>query len=766
MIDDRRGEGRFWAIAAVAIALVAGLTIYEPTPRPLDASAPADAFSAGRARAVLSRVMQDASPHPTGSAANGVVRQRVMDEFRAIGLEPREEESLVCAERGNCALVRNIVAEIRGRADGPAVLVNAHHDSVAAAPGAGDDGAGLAALLETARAMKAGAPPERTVRFLVDDAEEAGLLGAEAWVDMHPREETLAVIVLEARGTSGPALLFETSRGNQPLVSAYARAVEAPATSSVYFSIYERLPNRTNFTVFKREGYTGFAAAFIENPWFYHTPHDDLENLSARSLQQMGDLTLSMARELSARGLETSSANASYFDLLGATVVAWPEAWNIPLSVAALVLVAITGIVAVRRGRASAVQIFLGWMVASAVVGVAAAVGFGLWKLAVARGGEASQWMARGEWLVVASWLVAGALVAAAYAFVRRVPSMLSLWIAVWLMGGIGGVVVARLLPGAAYLAFLPALAAGLLGVISLAGRRPERNEGMIFVPFVIGLFLSVPLIEGLYTGLGLIALPGIAALAAAQLLTLLVASVEARRPALLALACVIGAAACLVGFAFSAPFTADVPRGLNVVALYEPDGATSVILLGAADPMPDSLAGATEWSKREIDALRRPGANSAPRVWSATVDLPDIATLVLSESTYVADGERGVLRLVASGASPESTIRVRLPEGSRARSLAYGGQSHTFAEASDRLTLRGVPAEGFVLEAEVGGGPVEVIEERPGLSGGALAVAAARSDAELPIGPGDRTMIVSRLVPTELPAAIPLPEAPPANVP
>ena len=69
----------------------------------------------------------------------------------------------------------NIIATLPGRDPGkPAVLLMAHHDSVWGSPGAPDDAAGVAAILEVVRAIRAsGQPPERTLIVLLTDAHAA-----------------------------------------------------------------------------------------------------------------------------------------------------------------------------------------------------------------------------------------------------------------------------------------------------------------------------------------------------------------------------------------------------------------------------------------------------------------------------------------------------------------------------------------------------------------------------------------------------------------
>ncbi len=68
--------------------------------------------------------------------------------------------------------VRNIEVELRGSGrPEEIVVVGAHYDSVMGAPGANDNGSGVAALLELARVMR-DARPETTVRFVAFVDEE------------------------------------------------------------------------------------------------------------------------------------------------------------------------------------------------------------------------------------------------------------------------------------------------------------------------------------------------------------------------------------------------------------------------------------------------------------------------------------------------------------------------------------------------------------------------------------------------------------------
>ncbi len=77
---------------------------------------------------------------------------------------------------------RNIIADLKGtQLSREVILVSAHFDAVPHAPGADDDGTGVAAVLEMARVLK-DQPAKRTIRFALFTLEEAGLVGAQHYV--------------------------------------------------------------------------------------------------------------------------------------------------------------------------------------------------------------------------------------------------------------------------------------------------------------------------------------------------------------------------------------------------------------------------------------------------------------------------------------------------------------------------------------------------------------------------------------------------------
>jgi hypothetical protein len=107
-----------------------------------------------------------------GSAGWSKAQHACEERLRAAGFEV----SLDAFEGGT-----NVVGKRRGeRAPREIVVVSAHYDHFASCPGADDDGSGIAAVLEAARALGA----ERGARSLVIacfDREEDGLVGSRAY---------------------------------------------------------------------------------------------------------------------------------------------------------------------------------------------------------------------------------------------------------------------------------------------------------------------------------------------------------------------------------------------------------------------------------------------------------------------------------------------------------------------------------------------------------------------------------------------------------
>ncbi len=125
---------------------------------------------------------------------------------------------------------RNVIADIKGTMLDEVVLVGAHFDSWDPGQGAQDDGVGVAAVLETARILKAlGIKPRRTIRFAFFSGEEQALLGSRAYVQAHRSElDTLRAVIIMDTGAERPRGFQIHGRSD---IEAAARTLLTPLSS-------------------------------------------------------------------------------------------------------------------------------------------------------------------------------------------------------------------------------------------------------------------------------------------------------------------------------------------------------------------------------------------------------------------------------------------------------------------------------------------------------------------------------------------------------
>jgi hypothetical protein len=478
-------------------------------PGPREASAPE--FSAVRTRQILQRLVGDELPHPLGSAQNAIVRERVMSELRSMGLEPQLQSGTSCHDGDACGKVTNIIARIAGApGEEQAVLLSAHYDSVPAGPGAADDGAGVAALLEIAHLLKGSPPLRHPVILLIDDGEEAGMLGAQLFVSAHPWARAVgAAVNLEARGTSGPSFMFETGSANDWLMGHYARAMAHPMTNSVYYLAYKLLPNDTDFTVYKTVDYQGFNFAFLGDVEHYHTPLDRWQNTDLSSLQHQGANALAVVRELGGSELaDPPRAQAVFFDWYGLLLVHWrAELTRVVALGAALLLLALCVRLA-RRGDLVLGELWRGGAALLAAwgccVALAAADLIVLRKLGAVPDGQ-YPWIAHPLPQLISANLLPLLAPALAARWLATRSGFWGLWTAVQMLNALLCVVLAFAVPDLSFLFLIPlgvALASAIPAAL-VTRPAPWMRAIAVLLPLLAAASVILPLTRFLYSALG-----------------------------------------------------------------------------------------------------------------------------------------------------------------------------------------------------------------------------------------------------------------------
>ena len=317
----------------LAAILIAYLCIHLASVPARVNSSPADtAFSVSQAYRYLQQIAK--APHSMGTPENERVRAYIASTCQQLGLDTaiRNSTSVISWSHGvSAGNVYNIIARLKGVHSSKTIIVAAHYDSQPNAPGAGDDGASCAAMLETARILKAGRPLENDIIFLFTDGEEAGLLGANAFVQEDPLlKETGVVLNFDNRGSSGTLSMFETNSDNGWVVREYARSVAHANAASLSYEIYKTLPNNTDYTMFKRAGIAGLNNAFIDGFVDYHSMTDRPENLDLNTFQEQGDDMLSLVKHFGGLDIrETKAPDITFFNIIGNWMIDYPASLNL-----------------------------------------------------------------------------------------------------------------------------------------------------------------------------------------------------------------------------------------------------------------------------------------------------------------------------------------------------------------------------------------------------------------------------------------------------
>ena len=614
MNDPQRLSGWNRTIAAFAsivfIALVIGFALYRQTPPPAQpVSGPSAEFSSGRAMQHLRIIAQ--KPHSIGTPAAEEVRQYIFKELNEMGASPVIQTANVVTQKdskfASGATVNNIVARLKGEGGSKAVLLMSHYDSAPTSPGASDDGSAVVTMLETLRALKSSPALKNDVIFLFTDGEEIGLLGAKAFVDQNPWAKDVGLALnFEARGVSGPAIMFETSAGNEWLIQEFAKAAPHPVANSLTYEIYKRLPNDTDLTVLKKAGYAGLNFAFINGVNRYHSRLDNVDHLDERSLQHQGSYALALTRHFGNLNLEhgPGNNNAIYFSVLSLFLVHYSTRLGILL--AALATLAFIGLIVLGLKKKTLTVGRLLWGLLAVSLSVIAS--FVLVTVLVIV--TFSKWQNGNNGFVLFVSLMALTLGITSTMLIlfRNRASMQGL-----LIGGLSWwqllmIVTTLLLPGGTYLFTWPLLF-GIIGAgFILMTKDPALLSPKAFALYSLcaipGLLLMPPLLYLLYTGIGL-GVAGALMLLVVLLTALLIPHlylITSQKKWLLPLG---SSAVCLVLLVigiFSASFNEDYPK---TNSLFYVMNSKEKAIWASSDVKPD------EWTAQFLSAQAEKGSLS-----------------------------------------------------------------------------------------------------------------------------------------------------------
>ncbi|MGN6058835.1 MAG: M28 family peptidase [Sphingomicrobium sp.] len=582
---------RGWVAGVLVVALlmlgfgIKGVLITPPSP---PSQAGPGEFDTDRAISRLQRILGDERPHPVDTAADDAVRGRLIAELQAMGLQPQVRDAMDCSGFPNirvvsCSHVRNVIADIPGRAPGRALLLDAHYDSTPTGPGAGDDGVGVATLLEIAAILRA-EPPQRRVMFLFNEGEEFGLNGSAAFVRTDPlARQVNSLINIDARGVTGPALMYETSQPNGAALSIYGRDARRPYANSLSTDFARLIPNTTDVVKFKPAHWTLLNFGIIGNETRYHSPSDTVAALNRASFYHVGSevLTLTRAMANTPDPANAGQGQTVFTDIAGRVFVQIP----LPFAAVFLGLLLIVALALAWRERAVGKPLLRVAGITFAGIG---ASGFVAFFATMVRPGDF--WRAYPQVTYLAVYAVLIAAMAGAWGRWGAAVERWRMRAAAWLFILLIGTALSIALPGA-IIFFLFAPAVAILG-IALSRRARGVATALAVLAIVVQFLIfaqMLALIEALLIDGPLWAVAPLAALA---VLPALVETDNARlRPAV---AVLVAASLSLWAAAMLLPRSStERPASFSIDYFRDADQKTASWGIAAKQaPLPDGYRG------------------------------------------------------------------------------------------------------------------------------------------------------------------------------
>ncbi|HTX68795.1 MAG TPA: M20/M25/M40 family metallo-hydrolase [Thermoleophilia bacterium] len=744
-------------VALVVLAVAVAVSPWD-APRPRPASAPADQFSSARAMDVLRRIA--AEPHAIGSPQAAAVRRFIFGRLQELALMPHVQSAEVVSKSNPsvAGLVHNVVGRLPGRDPSRAVLLVAHYDSVPTAAGAADDGSGVAALLETARALRSGPPPKNDVIFLFTDGEEFGLLGSQAFLEQDPWAYAAGVVLdFDSPGSSSPALMYETSPRNGRLIAAYLAAGHAYGSSLMY-EVARRQPVVSDFRPFVTRGIPGMTFGMLDGPAYDHTAYDSLASFHEAGLQHEGDTALALARRLGDADLwDLRAPDMVYFDLTGSVEVSYPVRFVLPVTVLGVALFAAAVIVAARR------RLLTLRGVAWAALGTGGTLGASLLVVALVwtmyrTAYEQRVWTETG--VVISDWyrlglvLLSAAVVLAIYAALLRRLRAWDLAVVALTWWAAGSVLVGLEVPGASYLLTWSLVGGALgLGVAALLDRPSDGRPAAALVALagaVPGLLFMSSAVYLLLMSAGLKQSVTVVAvwLIAGLLMLPLAVVLRAFRfwlPGALAVAGIV----VLFAVGSTVAFDSEHPKFTSVAYRLDPAGKATWETLDRPDAYTRAFLGTNPQAEAAYQYYPLLGPRLITNAPAPSYGLQAPALQVLSDTTV---GGRRAVRVrvrprpgTAAVSLLVHTIVGNLTAGVDGHELA--GRDTTLLNATDvrwSFDFFEPPAKGVVVEVDFAAGPpvlIRAVDFSYGLPAAASATYPARPAGMLPGRLGDVTL-------------------------
>ncbi len=301
-------------LAALAAGLLALIVLAMLAWSARQGPAPSLQTAAQAAPPALERMLRHvavlaARPRPIATAANAQARDYIVGQLRGMGLAPMVQTTTVKKSTirywggtdVTLGVVHNIVVRLPGSAPyherRPALLLAAHYDSGTATLGAARGAAQVAAMIETARALRSGPAHANDIVMLFADGEEVGALGAKGFAEQHPMARSIGLTLkFDGAGSAGPLLLYDAVNADGGALRGWTGAAPGLQGSSLMARLVKLLPHAPR--IGPLAGIDAPALLFVNTgrPLDGASTLDSVERLDPAMLAHLGDSMLRLAR--------------------------------------------------------------------------------------------------------------------------------------------------------------------------------------------------------------------------------------------------------------------------------------------------------------------------------------------------------------------------------------------------------------------------------------------------------------------------------------
>ncbi|MFT5453049.1 MAG: hypothetical protein ACI9N9_002548 [Enterobacterales bacterium] len=690
-------------------------------------------------------------PHPVNSDSNLLVRDRIIHQINELGISTEIQDTTGCSNFRSavvCAKVDNIIATIPGTDSSTTVLMMAHYDSHPSGPGAADAGHAVAIIIELLDMLKKQPPLKNDLVVLINEGEESGLLGAEAFMANHPLAKTIDVVVnMEARGNQGKSLLFETGENNYGLIKLYQEYAKEPMSNSISYEIYKLLPNDTDLTVTKRYDITGVNFAFSGRLNHYHTALDNIENLSPGSVQHQGDNAYAMLVPLLSTDLNSlTQGNAVYTDILSSFMIVWPVNITIPLTFFALLLLVLIAWKLVRSNYISKVQLASSLPFAFAIIIISALSSYSVLFLVQLLAKEAQPWLVEPLTMRIAIWLLP---LSASLFFASKLKDKLGFWglvMAANILLVVISMATSLTMPGVSYLTLLPLLIFSVLMSITLIlGKTNNTVVAIIITLSLLAMALIVfPFMLLLENAMGLTLAPvfgvliSLVIILALPLLTSATAKVFKQ---LLLTTLSISVIGLLVTTQLPM-FSKDLPQALNFEYLQQGNKATVSAL--TPHPLPQKMIAESAFSNNQ--KITRPWSRAKfSSIEVNSLKLPEPELNVISATSK---GNEQQFTVQFNSKNPTGQFMIYSKDNNRLQNIVIDSQTFKFPRNEgypQYFICKGKDCEGVTFVLTISGTePIEIglIDYSFGLPESLKYIAETRGELAHQIQTGDVSLV------------------------